>query len=56
MFGSSCYSSLHSLELEESILPLELRREELSIRDGGKIMSKDNSQAIKQMWNEWRDD
>ena len=37
--------------MEASVLPLELRREELSIREGGKIMSKDDSQTIKQLNN-----
>ena len=32
-----------ALEVEASVLPLELQREELNIREGGKIMSKDNS-------------
>ena len=54
--GVSSTAALNSLEVEASVLPLELRREELYIREGGKIMSKDNSQTIKQMWNDWRDD
>ena len=54
--GVSSTAALNSLEVEASVLPLELRREELSVREGGKIMSKDNSQTIKQMWNDWRDD
>ena len=46
------------IEFEASLFPLELRREELSNREGSKIMSKDNifSQAIKQLWNERKDD
>ena len=54
--GVYATAALNALEVEASVLPLELRREELSIREGGKIMSKDNSQTIKQLWNEWRDD
>ena len=49
--GVPATAALHSLEVAASVLPLELRREELSIREGGKIISKDNSQTIKQMWN-----
>ena len=56
MFRIYATAALNALEVEASVLPLELRREELSIREGGKIMSKDNSQTIKQLWNEWRDD
>ena len=54
--GVYATTALNALEVEASVLPLELRREELSIREGGKITSKDNSQTIKQLWNEWRDD
>ena len=53
--GVPATSALNAVEVEAGILPLELRREELSIREGGKIMSKDNSQPIKELWNEWRD-
>ena len=54
--GIAAKATSNALEVEASVFSLELRREELSIREGGKIMSKDNSQAIKQLWNEWRDD
>ena len=27
----------------------------MSIREGGKIKSNDNSLPIKDLWNEWRD-
>ena len=53
--GVPATSALNAVEVEAGVLPLELRREELSIREGGKIMSKDNSQPIKELWNEWRD-
>ena len=53
--GVPATSALNAVEVEAWVLPLVLRREELSIREGGKIMSKDNSQPIKDLWNEWRD-
>ena len=53
--GVPATSALNAVEVKAGALPLELRREELSIREGGKIMSKDNSQPIKELWNEWRD-
>ena len=53
--GVPATSALNAVEVEAVLLPLELRREEVSIREGGKIMSKDNSQPIKELWNEWRD-
>ena len=49
-------SASDALEVETLVLPLNLRREELSIRETGKIMAKDNNQVIKQMWNDWRND
>ena len=54
--GVYATAALNDLEMEASVLPLDLRREELSISEGGKIMSKDNNQTIKQLWNKWRDD
>ena len=54
--GVYAVAALNALEVEASVLPLDLRMEELSIREGCKSMSKDNSQTIKQLWNEWRDD
>ena len=54
--GVAATAASNALEVAASVFPLGLRREERSIREGGKIMSKDNSQAIKQLWNEWRDD
>ena len=48
-------SALNAVEVEAGVQPLELRREELSIREGGNIMSKDNSHPIKELWNELRD-
>ena len=41
-------AALNALEVKASVLPLDLRREELSIREGGKIMSKDNSLSDNQ--------
>ena len=41
--------------METGILPLELRREELSIRQAIKIMMKDRSQLIKMTWDRWRE-
>ena len=51
--GVLATSALNAVEVEAVVLPLELRREELSIREGGKIMSRDNSQPIKELWYEW---
>ena len=54
--GVPAAAALDALEVETSVLPLNLRREELSIRETGKIMAKDNNQVIKQMWNDWRNE
>ena len=44
------------MEVESGIRPLEIRREELSIRQATKILMKDNSSNIKCAWNEWIQD
>ena len=45
--GVPATETSNALEAEASVFPLELRQEKLSIREGGKLMSKDSSQAIK---------
>ena len=42
--GVPATSALNAVKFEARVLPLELRREELSNREGGNIMSKDKSQ------------
>ena len=44
--GVAATAASNILEVEASVFPSELQREELPIREGDKIMSKDNSQAI----------
>ena len=48
-------SGVEALEVEAGILPLSLRREELAIREMGKIMAKDNTQKIKSTFEDWRE-
>ena len=49
-------AGIEALEVESGIRPLEIRREELSIRQATKILMKDNSSNIKSAWNEWIQD
>ena len=44
-------ADLEALEVEARIKPLELRREELAIRQATKIMSKENDSCINKCWN-----
>ena len=48
-------SGVEALEVAAGILPLSLRREELAIRELGKIMAKDNTQKIKSTFEDWRE-
>ena len=48
-------SGVEALDVEAGIRPLNLRREELAIRDIGKIMAKDNIQKIKSTFEDWRE-
>ena len=50
--GVPSMAALNAFVVVGAVLPLELRREKLSIREEGKLMSKDNSQPIKELWNE----
>ena len=44
-------AGLDALEVEAGVKPLELRREELAIRQAAKIMSKENDTCINKAWN-----
>lgn len=44
-------SGIEAMEVEAGVIPLSLRREELSIREATRIMMKDNSNLIKSSWN-----
>ena len=44
-----------ALEVEASVLTLDLRRE-LLIREIGKIMSKDNTEPMRGISNDWKKD
>ena len=44
-------ASLEVLEVAAGVLPLDLRREEMAIREAGKINSYGNDVPIKQMYD-----
>ena len=44
-------AGLDALEVEAGVKPLELRREDLAIRQAAKIMSKENDTCINKAWN-----
>ena len=48
-------SGREALEVELNIQPLEIRRMELSIREAGRILSKDVDIPIKASWENWRE-
>ena len=55
MSRSTSYSQFGPLLVETGVLPLDLRREELAVRDFGKICAKRDTQPIKKALKEWED-
>ena len=53
--GVPATASLEALEVEAGVLPLDLRREELAVREFGKIYAKQDTQPIKQALKEWEE-
>ena len=51
--GVPATAGLEALEVEAGVLPLDLSREELAVRDFGKICAKQDTQPIKQALQEW---
>ena len=49
-------SGREALEVELGIKPLHIRRQELSIREGSKIISKGDQILIKKSWLNWKDE
>ena len=49
-------SGREALEVELGIKPLHIRRQELSIREGSKIISKSDQILIKKSWLNWKDE
>ena len=50
-YGSS---GREALEVELGVTPLSIRRQELSIREGAKIISKSDQVLIKKSWQNWK--
>ena len=47
-------SGREALEVELGIKPLSIRRQELAIREGAKIISKSDQVLIKKSWHDWK--
>ena len=47
--GVPATASLEALQVEAGVLPLDLRREELAVREFGKICAKQDTQPIKKL-------
>ena len=48
-------SGREALEVELGVKPLSIRRQELSIREGAKIISKSDQILIKKCWLDWKE-
>ena len=44
---------IEAMEVEAGVKPLDIRREELSIRQATRVIMKDNSELIKSAWDSW---
>ena len=53
--GVPATASLEALQVEAGVLPLDLRREELAVREFGKICAKQDTQPIKKALKEWEE-
>jgi len=53
--GVPLTAGVEALEVEAGVRPLDIRREELAIRQAAKIMMKDGSTLIKQKWENFID-
>ena len=53
--GVPATASLEALQVEAGVLPLDLRREELAVREFGKICAKRDTQPIKKALKEWEE-
>ena len=53
--GVPATASLEALQVEAGVLPLDLRREELAVREFGKICAKRDTQTIKKALKEWEE-
>ena len=47
-------SERETLEVELGVRPLQIRRQELAVREGAKILSKADQILIKRSWLDWR--
>ena len=53
--GVPMRASVAAVEVEAGVKPLELRREELAIRQAGRIMMKGDEECIKVSWDSFKD-
>ena len=52
--GTPATSGIEALEVEAGIMPLDLRREELAVRELVKIMAKDQNEEIAKCFDAWK--
>ena len=52
--GTPVTSGIDALEVEAQVTPLDLRREDLAVRELTKIMAKENNQKIAECFQNWQ--
>ena len=52
--GTPVTSGIDALEVEAQVTPLDLRREDLAVRELTKIMAKENNQKVAECFQNWQ--
>ena len=52
--GTPATAGLEALEVEAGIMPLDLRRDELAVRELVKIMAKDKNEEVAKCFETWK--
>ena len=52
--GAPFTSGIDALEVEAHVTPLDLRREDLAVRELTKIMAKENNQKVAECFQNWQ--
>ena len=52
--GTPATTGIEALEVEAGIMPLDLRREELAVRELVKIMAKDKNEEVAKCFETWK--
>ena len=52
--GTQVTSGINALEVEPQVTPLDLRREDMAVRELTQIMGKENNQKVAECFQNWQ--